>query len=115
MPYCFYCGKEIYLIVPFLRTKDCYCEHCQGHISVIPQGRASEEELDRAKREFQRNYVFNMKPGMAYKEVVNRMLDQKAYQSNIIMFHPDERDREPWSTLVTKNYQIKAGDAKCLE
>ena len=102
MPYCFYCGKEIYLILPFLRTKDCYCEHCRGHISVIPQGRVSEEELDRAKREFQRNYVFNMKPGMAYKEVVNRMLAQKAYKSNIIMFHPDERDREPWSTLVAE-------------
>ena len=30
------------------------------------------------------------------------MLAQRAYQSSIIMFHPDERDREPWSTLVVE-------------
>ena len=34
--------------------------------------------------------------------MVNRMLAQKAYQSSITMFHPDERDREPWSTLVAE-------------
>ena len=94
MPYCYYCGSEIYLVLPFLRTKDCYCEHCQGHISVIPQGRANEEELDRAKRDYQRNYFLNMQPGLPYEEVVNRMLAQRAYQSSIIMFHPDDRDRE---------------------
>jgi len=102
MPYCFTCGKEIYLIQRHMKIQDCICENCKASFSVLEKGQVGEKEVERAYREYQKNYYLTMKPGMAYKEVVNRMLAQKAYQSSIIMFHPDERDREPWSTLVAE-------------
>lgn len=107
MPYCFYCGEEIYIILPFLRTKDCYCEKCKRITTVVTHRKTNEAELDRAKRDYQRNYFLNMQPGLPYEEVVNRMLAQRAYQSSIIMFHPDERDRD--SRLVY-SYDPKGGE-----
>jgi len=105
MPYCFYCGSEIYLVLPYHKIKDCYCEKCQGNFSALPKGQVSQKEMDRAQRDFQKDYFENMKPGMPYKEVVNRMLAQKTYSQKTYsgkMHHPKHRNREPWSTLVAE-------------
>lgn len=56
MPYCFYCGEEIYIILPFLRTKDCYCEKCKRITTVVTHRKTNEAELDKARREYQKNY-----------------------------------------------------------
>ena len=60
--------------------------------------------MDRVQRDFQKDYFENMELGLTYRQVVNRMLAQKGKKKySIRMFHPDERDREPWSTLVAKH------------
>ena len=110
MAYCFYCGEEIYIILPFLRTKDCYCEKCKRITTVVTHRKTNEAELDKARREYQKNYFLHMKPGMSYEQVVDRILAQKAYKSNIIMFHPDERDRD--SRLVYSYDPKKGGKEK---
>ena len=106
MPYCFTCGKEIYLIQRYMNVQDCVCESCKASFSVLEKGQVDEKEMERAYREYQKNYYLTMKPGLPYKEVVNRTLAQRAYKSNIIMFHPDERDRD--SRLVY-SYDPKGG------
>lgn len=101
MPFCFNCGKEIYLIKRYINVKDCTCESCKASFSVLEKGQVDEKEMERAYREYQKNYYLTMKPGMPYKEVVNRMLAQKTYSGK--MHHPKHRNREPWSTLVAKH------------
>lgn len=110
MPYCFYCGSEIYLVLPYYKIRDCYCEKCQGNFSTLPKGQVSQKEMDRAQRDFQKDYFENMEPGLTYRQVVDRILAQKAYKSNIIMFHPDERDRD--SRLVYSYDPKKGGKEK---
>ena len=111
MPYCYYCGSEIYLVLPYYKIRDCYCEKCQGNFSALPKGQVSQKEMDRAQRDFQKDYFENMGPGMPYKEVVNRMLAQKTYSGK--MHHPKYRNREPWSTLVAKHDpERRLGDVK---
>lgn len=100
MPYCFYCGSEIYIVLPYCKTRDCYCEKCQGNFSALPKGQVSQKEMDRVQRDFQKDYFENMEPGLTYRQVVNRMLAQKAYSGK--MYHPNQRNREPWSTLVVE-------------
>ena len=107
MPYCFYCGSKIYLVLPYYKIRDCYCEKCQGNFSALPKGQVSQKEIDRAQRDFQKDYYLIMKPGMPYKEVVNRMLAQKAYSGK--MYHPNQRNREPWSTIVAEIQHGKEG------
>ena len=105
MPYCFACGKEIYLIQRYMKIQDCICESCKASFSVLEKGQVDEKEMQKAYREYQRNYYLTMKPGMPYKEVVNRMLAQKKYFQKTYsgkMYHPKLRDREPWSTLVAE-------------
>ena len=101
MPYCFTCGREIYLIQRYMEIQDCICENCKASFSVLEKGKVNEKEMERAYREYQRSYYLTMKPGMPYKEVVNRMLAKKTYSGK--MFHPNTRNREPWSTLVAKH------------
>lgn len=95
MAYCYYCGAELYLVLPYLKTQECYCEKCMGYTKVLPGGKVSKKELERAWRDFQKEYYENMSPGLSYRQVVNRMLAQKGKKKyNIRMFHPDDRDRE---------------------
>lgn len=106
MPYCFACGKEIYLIQRYMKIQDCICENCKASFSVLEKGQVDEKEMERAYWEYQKNYYLTMKPGMPYKEVVNRMLAQKTYSQKTYsgkMYHPNQRNREPWSTLVAKH------------
>jgi len=101
MPYCFTCGKEIYLIQRHMKIQDCICENCKSNFSVLEKGQVDEKEMERAYREYQRNYYLAMEPGLTYRQVVNRMLAQKTYSGK--MHHPKHRDREPGSTLVAKH------------
>jgi len=73
MPYCFNCGEEIYLITKYLKVKDCYCEKCRANFSILEKGKASENELNRAYNDYQRNYYLNMKPGKTYRQIVGEM------------------------------------------
>lgn len=106
MPYCFTCGKEIYLIQRYIKIQDCICESCKASFSVLEKGQVDEKELQRAYREYQKDYYLTMKPGMTYKQVVNKMLAQKRYSQKTYsgkMHHPKCRDWEPRSTLVVKH------------
>ena len=107
MPYCFTCGKEIYLIQRYMKIQDCICENCKSNFSVLEKGQVDEKEMDRAYREYQKNYYLAMEPGLTYRQVVNRMLTQKVYSGK--MHHPKHRNREPWSTLVAEVRHGKEG------
>ena len=84
-----------------MKVQDCICESCKSNFSVLEKGQVDEKEMDRAYREYQKNYYLAMEPGLTYRQVVNRMLTQKVYSGK--MHHPKHRNREPWSTLVAKH------------
>src|SRR5690554_1244829 len=95
MPYCYYCGAELYLVLPYMKVNECYCEKCMNYSKVLPGGKINEKELERAQRDFQKEYYENMGPGLSYREVVSRMLARQGKKYyRVRMFNPMERDRE---------------------
>ena|SRR5690554_5115837 len=102
MPYCFFCGKELYLVNPILSVQDCICENCKRTFSIKDNGPVSEKELNRARREFQYNFEDNVKGIEPVKQTIARMNAKSKYKSSIKLNNPDNRNIDGPAELFTE-------------